>query len=316
MSEAEFLFNLEVEAAAARNADLSRQLERMYDELACSSIRRPEKAEHTSQGTQTEYVSSCSAILDLDDLLFEMAEAMFRLYPTQPIDLSSRRGGGRTGQVEELAQRCLHEMRLLKTAWETKIEGYNKFIDDLQKMLGEHYRSLETLECQLREERAKCATLSSDNAILLRRCTDAERRLEALQQTAESAGSDVACLTQRVGELEAERDRLIDKQKVLAKTVVSLRAECALVPWGNGAASNKTFTASVGSSNSNKAFDFTSVAPSVAREGGACAQALPKTSAAELMWACQGSAVNPSFPKWCVSPEKVVDFCYKIDNLK
>ncbi|KEG13406.1 hypothetical protein DQ04_01021070 [Trypanosoma grayi] len=302
------LLNLEVEAAAARNADLSRQLERLTDELACSTVHRVERADDVSRGTQTEFDISRDVALDLDDLLFEMAEVMFRLYPTTPLDLSNRRDDS-SRRVEELSQRCLREMRSLKIAWETKLEGYNKFIEDLQKGLGEYYRSLEEVQCQLRNKEAQCNTLTRDNAELSEHCAELEERLRLVQEAAGNAGEDVTQLMRQVTDLETERQRLLDRETVLLNTVASLRAECALGPWKNTGFVKERTSFVQPSSHSQ-----VPVRHGASQENDTRGRTGRDASVGDVMFACQGSAVNRAFPEWCVSPEKVIDYCCRMNN--
>ncbi|KAH9586551.1 hypothetical protein LSM04_009105 [Trypanosoma melophagium] len=307
MSEAEvLLLSLEVEAAAVRNADLSRQLERLTDELACSTVHRLEKVDTVSVGIQTEFDVLRDVSLDLDDLLFEIAEVMFRLYPTTPIDLSSR-GGDKCRRLEELSQRCLREMRSLRTAWETKLEGYNKFIEDLQKALGDYYRSLEGLQCQLRDKEFEATTLSKENAQLLQQCAELESQLKLAQKAAGNANNKVEQLVQQTTDLEVERRRLLDRETVLTNTLASLRAECALGPWRDRKIfRNKTLEQGRGHS----------YIPD--REKGTPAPDTDKGvsrsfSVQDVMLACQGSTVDRAFPEFCLPPEKVVDFGCKFN---
>ncbi|ORC91860.1 uncharacterized protein TM35_000054560 [Trypanosoma theileri] len=307
MSEAEvLLLSLEVEAAAVRNADLSRQLERLTDELACSTVHRLEKVETVSVGTQTEFDVLRDVSLDLDDLLFEMAEVMFRLYPTTPIDLSSREGD-KCKRLEELSQRCLREMRSLRTAWETKLEGYNKFIEDLQKALGGYYRSLEGLQCQLRDKEVECATLSKENAQLLRQCAELEKQLKFVQKDAANANNKVEHLMQQTTDLEFERCRLLDRETVLANTLDSLRADCALGPWGDRTVfKSKALEKGRGNSHiPHREKETPTSGTDRGVSGGFSVQ--------DVMWACQGSTVNRAFPEFCLPPEKVIDFGCKFN---
>ncbi|RNF04078.1 hypothetical protein TraAM80_05430 [Trypanosoma rangeli] len=309
MSETDvLLLNMEVEAAAARNADLSRRLERITEELGCSSVHVVEKPEMVSQGTQTEFDTSRDAALNLDDLLFEIAEITFRLYPSSPIDLSSRRGDG-PRHLEELSHRCLDEMRSLRAALETKLEGYNKFIQELQQALGTYYRSIEKVETQLREKELECDALQKQNTELLRQCAGMEAKLKVAYETRERFSENATCQMHRVRDLEAERDRLLKRETVLANTVASLRAECALGPWKN--------TTLLRDSSFETASPSPHVLPgkgsvSPVRDAFDGASFAPSTL--DVMWACQGSAINRAFPEWCVSAEKVVDFSCKMGN--
>ncbi|RNC42766.1 hypothetical protein TcCL_NonESM07569 [Trypanosoma cruzi] len=302
------LLNLEVEAAAARNADLSRRLEMITEELGCSSVHMTGKPELVSQGTQTGFDILREVALNLDDLLFEIAEIMFRLYPSTPIDLSIRRGDG-SRNLEELSHRCLGEMRSLRVAWETKLEGYNTFIEELQRAIGSYYRSMEEMESQMQEKELEFVTLQKHNVELSRQCADMEAQLKAAREKNESFRENIASQMRRTRDLEEERDQLLKRETVLANTVASLRAECVLGPWKNTVTKRDTLA-----ENSVHSFNVLPVRGSAKPVVGACAGIGVADPAINAMWACQGSAVNRAFPEWCVSAEKVVDFSCKMRN--
>ncbi|CCD20498.1 hypothetical protein ERJ75_000219500 [Trypanosoma vivax] len=299
MTEAEvFRLNLEVEAAAARNANLSRQLEQLNHEISFSAIHSAARTSCVSEGTQTECRALYDVAINLDDLLFEVAEMMYRMYPASSVDLSIRRGC-QLNQLVELSQRCLREIRTLRSACETKLDGYSKLIDDLQRSHGDYYRSMEMNECQLRDKERECESLAKQNALLSKRCADLEAQLKASHNVTGQAEEEISRLLRRVAELEADRQRLLDNEVATANTLAALRADCFMNPWSGASMPKDPSPAhhSRGSLTHAAAVSVTTASKPRA------------TSAIDVLWACGGQASGGSPSGSCVPHEKVVDYC-------
>nr|CCC94631.1 conserved hypothetical protein [Trypanosoma congolense IL3000] len=307
MMEADVIrLSMEVEAAAARNADLSRQVDQLHEELALSTACSANKVSLVTEGTQADFTALQSVALDLDDLLFEVSEMMFRLYPTSSVDLSTR-GNVDLSQLAELSQRCLHGVRSLRTAWETKLDGYNQFIENMQKSHGEYYSSLELKECQLRVKEQECDTLMGENARLLTQCRTLEQQLKAAHEATRESGKEITRLLQRTSELEEERQCLLDREKAAASTLVSLRAECVRNPWSTLAGAKARSPIAEGDLSPLMAPHATRCTPTTGSNAVPCA-----SSVSDMVSAFQGSPSDKHFPQLCLTPESVIDYYCKV----
>ncbi|CBZ27583.1 conserved hypothetical protein [Leishmania mexicana MHOM/GT/2001/U1103] len=151
------LLSLEVEAAAARNAELSQTIEVLQDEvlrlrranaslLACDARHCPKVSLQTmeeSSATAGVCRDESSAAADareafviLDDLLFEMADIRSRIIPDERVDLTPRAFGADT-TVAVHATRCLEEARKLKEALVVKQYSTAVQVSELRRALGE-----------------------------------------------------------------------------------------------------------------------------------------------------------------------------------
>ncbi|CBH16894.1 hypothetical protein, conserved [Trypanosoma brucei gambiense DAL972] len=308
MIEADVIrLNMEVEAAAARNADLSREVARLTEELANSGLHNMERTLVITEGTQTDSSMLREVALDLDDILFEVSELLFRLYPASSLDLSVRRDA-QSSQLNDLSQRCLREVRSLKAAWEMKLDGYNQFISNIQRSQVDYHRSLDSKESQLRRKQQECDVLVGENARLSTLCSELESQLKTTQEAATRAEEQVGRLLQQTADLEAERRRLLDREAAMANTLVALRAECAFNPWSS----------LVGVKEAATTIESNGQLPSVREQAVAVTKAHIKppgaVSAPDLAMAFQGLDLDGQLPHMCVEPESVVDYYCKVKH--
>ncbi|KAG5502744.1 hypothetical protein JKF63_04511 [Porcisia hertigi] len=131
------LLSLEVEAAAARNAELSQTVEVLQDEvlrlrnanaslLACDARQQPKSSEQSVSATHAvarechdgsrSSADAREAFLILDDLFFEVADIRSRIDPDERVVLTPRAFHADT-TLAERATRCLKEVRKLKEAF-------------------------------------------------------------------------------------------------------------------------------------------------------------------------------------------------------
>ncbi|CAJ1026216.1 hypothetical protein, conserved [Leishmania lindenbergi] len=197
------LLSLEVEAAAARNAELSQTIEALQDEVlrlrradaslfACDARQGPKLPSETVEGPSTKRgvqrdLSSAAAdareaFLVLDDLLFEVADIRSRILPEESVDFTPRAFSAEA-TVTGHATRCLEEARKLKEALIVKQHSMAAQVSELRRALGEQAESNEKqctdgalqyamlerkyaeLQCKYREAVARQGELVLDRVI-------------------------------------------------------------------------------------------------------------------------------------------------------
>ncbi|KPI89284.1 hypothetical protein ABL78_1617 [Leptomonas seymouri] len=179
------LLTLEVEAAAARNAELSRIIEGLQEEvqqLRCKSLRisslssRPAMnstpftpAKPTSQlpHLRPPIEEPREVFLALDDLLFEVVDIRSHLPSTTAVDVTSRNFDPEA-TVTARALRCVAEVKKLKEALLVSWQSSAAQVAELERALGEQ---------MLRSERQQ-AQFAVQRAVLERRCEDLQRQCD------------------------------------------------------------------------------------------------------------------------------------------
>jgi cell division protein FtsB len=186
------LLSLEVEAAAARNAELSRTVEELQEEVW--RLRRepvasapPFSPQRAVDGTPPASLPSASSptlrgrpsldeprevFLALDDLLFEVSDIRSHLPSTTCVDLTPR-AFDPTATVTARALRCVEEVRKLKEALLVSQQSSATQVAELQRALGEQVAANERRE----------AYAAAQRATLERRCADLQRQYEAVLAT-------------------------------------------------------------------------------------------------------------------------------------
>ncbi|KAK7200440.1 hypothetical protein NESM_000098400 [Novymonas esmeraldas] len=189
------LLSLEVEAAAARNAELSDTVEALQAEVlrlrhanAALSTESP-SAPWRPQGSlprtpeapsvaaaagvrcaaPTDAADAREMFLILDDLLFEVADMRSRTAPEDGVDLAPRTFSAVTTATAHAA-RCLAEARRLKEVLIVKQHSAAAHVAELRRALSEQ---IEASERQSAASALECTTLQ-------RRCDELQRRCDAL----------------------------------------------------------------------------------------------------------------------------------------
>ncbi|KPA79402.1 hypothetical protein ABB37_05251 [Leptomonas pyrrhocoris] len=173
------LLTLEVEAAAARNAELSCTVEALQEEV--QQLRGRSLPSVTSSPKQT--VSNIPSapvrptpppvdeprevFLALDDLLFEVADIRSHLLSTTYVDLTSRTFDPDT-TVTARALRCVAEVKKLKEALLVSQQSTNVQIMELRRALGDQIAANERQQAHFAVQRA----------MLERRCDDLQRQCD------------------------------------------------------------------------------------------------------------------------------------------
>ncbi|AYU79346.1 hypothetical protein LdCL_250006700 [Leishmania donovani] len=191
------LLSLEVEAAAARNAELSQTIEMLQDEvlrlrranaslLACDARHCPKVSRQPAEkpsATAGECRDESSAAADarevfviLDDLLFEMADIRSRIIPDERVDLRPRAFDAET-TVAAHATRCLEEARKLKEALVVKQHSVAVQVSELRRALGEQ---AEANQKQTAAAALQCTMLERKYAEMKRRYDEAVSRQDEL----------------------------------------------------------------------------------------------------------------------------------------
>lgn len=238
------LLSLEVEAAAARNAELSLYVDRLHSTLHASSIEPYPLSEALITGqpprstpsfacasTQTELFSSTDvrrAVVNLDDALFDIADMLSCLHPSAPLDTSPRHIQG-PPSVLQLSEICLSQVRRLREAWKVKSEGSNRLTEELQHELMKRAEENERLQATIAELRVLVADknqvieslaqhqreLSGTNAVLHAKCVDldaavkeGERRFARAEEQVDNMRADHGALTLENEKLKRALDSL------------------------------------------------------------------------------------------------------------
>ncbi|KAG5476879.1 hypothetical protein LSCM1_05211 [Leishmania martiniquensis] len=179
------LLSLEVEAAAARNAELSRTIDLLQDEvrrlrdanaspfpfdIQQSSRVSPRRVEELSArpGPHRDDTSAAAdakeAFLILDDLLFELADIRSRVTPDEPAELA-RGAFGVGSTVRAHATRCLEEARRLKEVLIVKQHSTELQVSELRRALGE----------QVEANEKRSAAGAAQSTMLERQCAARQR---------------------------------------------------------------------------------------------------------------------------------------------
>ncbi|KAG5477140.1 hypothetical protein LSCM4_04357 [Leishmania orientalis] len=203
------LLSLEVEAAAARNAELSQTIDALQDEVRrlrranaspfAGDVRQPPRvsppsAEELSATVQVHCEGSPAAadakevFLILDKLLFELADIRSRVSPDEYVDLSRRAFSAAT-TVRAHATRCLEEARKLKVALVVKQQSTAAQVSELRRALGEQVEATEK----------QSAAVPVQSTLRERACAELQRSHE------ETVSSRGACALDRVIQATVQR---------------------------------------------------------------------------------------------------------------
>lgn len=193
------LLTLEVEAAAARNAELSHTVEELQVEVQ-RLRKQPDRSHFTSpscspsqplrnqQNAAVQHTPSPAAVsppkltpalseprdvfLALDDLLFEVADIRSHLASTTCVDLTPRTFDP-DATVTTRALRCMEEVRKLKAALQVAQESSAAQVAELRRALGEQ------VAAQARQQ----AHFAVQRATLEHRCDDLQRQYDTVLAT-------------------------------------------------------------------------------------------------------------------------------------
>lgn len=181
------LLSLEVEAAAARNAELCRTVESLQDEVLhlrrvnasledrCQTCDPPPASRPRSEPAPTHTAATADGtgneardvFVILDDLFFEVAEMRSRASSDAHVDLTPREFS-RSSTVTVRAARCLREARQLKEALVVRQRSDATQVSELRRALGEQIAAAE-------QERAAAA---AQRAELAAKCDALQHKLE------------------------------------------------------------------------------------------------------------------------------------------
>ncbi|CAG9575024.1 conserved hypothetical protein [Leishmania major strain Friedlin] len=191
------LLSLEVEAAAARNAELSQTIEMLQDEvlrlrranaslLACDArhcpkvslqpVETPSATADVSRDESSAAADAREVFVILDDLLFEMADIRSRIILDERVDLTPRAFDSEA-TVAAHARRCLEEARKLKEAFVVKQHSTAAQVSELRRALGEQ---AEANQKQTAASALQCAMLERKYDELKRRYDEAVSRQDEL----------------------------------------------------------------------------------------------------------------------------------------
>ncbi|GET89106.1 hypothetical protein, conserved [Leishmania tarentolae] len=186
------LLQLEVEAAAARNAELSQTIEVLQAEIlrlrranaslfpcveedakaSLQTVAGPSATRDVCRDELSAASDARAAFVILDDLLFEMADIRSRVCPEDRVDLTPRSFTAET-TVTAHATRCLAEARKLKEALTVKQHSTVLQVSELQRALGEQ---AEANRKQTSAFGLKCTMLEQKYAALKRKYDEAVSR--------------------------------------------------------------------------------------------------------------------------------------------
>lgn len=181
MSEAELLLlSLEAEAAAARNADLSRFVDHLQSQLQASAREHYSPTRTVSVatvGTQTSSLTEERAVyVLLDDCLFDIAAITAFLLPSGPLHVPVRQRNSPPSLLA-IAQCVSEQMKGLQRVCANKVETANRLSTELLEATQRKCRGLEAetqdmalqkerMELKLREAELRVAQLMEENARL------------------------------------------------------------------------------------------------------------------------------------------------------